>query len=151
MRHKSLLYFQIQTDHLILARQPDLVIVNKKKENLPNFGLCCSGWPQSTIERKRKEGLVHDLGRELKKLWNIKVSFIPIIIGAFGTVIKGFLKELEDLEKKYDKRRPSKLLNYWDQPEYWELAKRIKEMWCLSNFSEISSANTDVKNSQGVK
>ena len=30
----------------------------KKKENLPNCGLCCSGWPQGKIERKRKERLV---------------------------------------------------------------------------------------------
>ena len=26
-----------------------------KKEDLPNCGLCCPGWPQSKTERKRKE------------------------------------------------------------------------------------------------
>ena len=36
--------------------------------------------------------------RELKKLWNMQVTIIPIIIGAFGTVTKWLLKELEDLE-----------------------------------------------------
>ena len=39
-----------------------------------------------------------DLARELKKLWNIPVTIIPIVIGAFGTVTKGLLKGLEDLE-----------------------------------------------------
>ena len=39
-----------------------------------------------------------DLARELKKLWNMKVTIIPIVIGAFGTVTKGLLKSLEDLE-----------------------------------------------------
>ena len=39
-----------------------------------------------------------DLARELKKLLNMKVTIIPIIIGALGTVIKGLLKGLEDLE-----------------------------------------------------
>ena len=39
-----------------------------------------------------------DLARELKKLWNMKVTIIPIVIGAFGTVTKGLLKALEDLE-----------------------------------------------------
>ena len=29
-----------------------------------------------------------DLARELKKLWNMKVKIIPIVIGAFGTVTK---------------------------------------------------------------
>ena len=39
-----------------------------------------------------------DLARELKKLWNTKVTIIPIVIGTFGTVTKGLLKVLEDLE-----------------------------------------------------
>ena len=34
--------FEIQTDRLILARRPDLVI-DHKKESLPNSGLCFSG------------------------------------------------------------------------------------------------------------
>ena len=39
-----------------------------------------------------------ELARELKKLWNMQVTIIPIVIGAFGTVTKGLLKGLEDLE-----------------------------------------------------
>ena len=33
-----------------------------------------------------------------KKLWNMKVTIIPIVIDAFGTVTKWLLKGLEDLE-----------------------------------------------------
>ena len=39
-----------------------------------------------------------DLARELKKLWNMKVTIVLIVIGAFGTITKGLLKSLEDLE-----------------------------------------------------
>ena len=39
-----------------------------------------------------------DLARELKKLWIMKVTIISIVIGAFGTVTKGLLKGMEDLE-----------------------------------------------------
>ena len=35
---------------------------------------------------------------EFKKLWNMKVTIIPNVTGAFGTVSKGLLKGLEDLE-----------------------------------------------------
>ena len=31
-------------------------------------------------------------------LWNKKVTIVPIVIGALGTVTKGLLKSLEDLE-----------------------------------------------------
>ena len=34
----------------------------------------------------------------MKKLWNVKVTIVPIVIGAFGTITKGLLKGLEDLE-----------------------------------------------------
>ena len=39
-----------------------------------------------------------DFARELKNLWNMRVTIVPIVIGAFGTVTKGLLKGLEDLE-----------------------------------------------------
>ena len=39
-----------------------------------------------------------DLARELKKLWNLQVTIIPIVISAFGIATKGLLKGLEDLE-----------------------------------------------------
>ena len=39
-----------------------------------------------------------DLVRQLKKLWNMKVTFIPIVTGDLGTVTEGLLKRLEDLE-----------------------------------------------------
>ena len=39
-----------------------------------------------------------DLARDFKNLWNIKVTIIPIVIGAFGTVTKGLLKALDVLE-----------------------------------------------------
>ena len=56
--HKLLRDFNIQMDHLIPARRPDLKIINKKKkkENLQNSRLCCPGWPQNKTERMWKEG-----------------------------------------------------------------------------------------------
>ena len=42
--HKLLWDFNIHTDHLISARRPDFIIINKeKKENFQNSRLCCPG------------------------------------------------------------------------------------------------------------
>ena len=30
-----------------------------------------------------------DLAMELKKLWNMKVTIVPVVFGTFGTVTKG--------------------------------------------------------------
>ena len=50
--HKLLWDFNIQTDHLILARRPDLIIINKKRESAKLFGLCYPGGPQNKSEGK---------------------------------------------------------------------------------------------------
>ena len=39
-----------------------------------------------------------DLARELKKLWNMEVTIVLIVIGDFGSMTKGLLKGLKDLE-----------------------------------------------------
>ena len=50
------------------------------------------------MKESEKKDKYLDLARELKKLWNMKVTIIPIVIGTFSTVTKGLLKVLEDLE-----------------------------------------------------
>ena len=98
--HKLLWDFDIQTDHLISARRPDLIIINKKKKKkickIVDFAVPADRRIKLKECEKRDKYL--DLARELKKLWNMKVTIIPIVIGVFGTVTKGLLKGLEDLE-----------------------------------------------------
>ena len=90
------------------------------------------------------------LAREFKKLWNMKaniqVTIIPIVIGTFGTVTKGLLKELEDLE-----------VGGWVETilttalfRTVRILRRVLETCCHSDSSEKQSANTDVKNSKSV-
>ena len=54
--YKLLRDLDIQTDHLISARRPDLIVINKKIEKLQNCILYCTGRTQNKTERKWKEG-----------------------------------------------------------------------------------------------
>ena len=49
------------------------------------------------LKESEKKDIYLDLTREQKKLWNMKVAFIPIIIGALGTVTNGLIKGEGDL------------------------------------------------------
>ena len=49
------------------------------------------------LKESEKKDKYLDLARELKKLWNMKVTIRPIVIVVFSTVTKGLLKGLEDL------------------------------------------------------
>ena len=95
--HKLLWNFYIQTDSLIPVRRPDLIIINKK-ENLQNCQLCCLGGLEKKLKECEKKDKYLDHARELKNLGNMKVTIVPIVIGALGTITKGLLKGLEDLE-----------------------------------------------------
>ena len=50
------------------------------------------------LKETEKKDKYLDLPRELKKLRNMKVTIIPIVTGALGTVTKGLIQGLEDLE-----------------------------------------------------
>ncbi len=50
------------------------------------------------LKESEKKDKYLDLAREVKKTWKVKVTEIPIVIGALGIVIKRLTQGLEDLE-----------------------------------------------------
>ena len=50
-------------------------------------------------ENKKKDKYL-DLARELKKLLNMKVTVISIVIGRLGTITRGLIEGVVDLEIK---------------------------------------------------
>ena len=102
------------------------------------------------LKESEKKDKYHVLDREVKKQWNMKLTIMPIVIAAFGTVTEGLVKGLEDIEvrgragtiKETALLRSAKIL------------RRLLKTWetcCYSDSSEWSSANPDVKSSQGVQ
>ena len=96
--YKLLWDFDIQTDHLISSRRPDLIIINKKKRACKIVDFAGQADHRINMKECEKKDKYLDLARKLKKLWNMLVTIIPIVIGAFGTVTKGLFKGLEDSE-----------------------------------------------------
>ena len=77
----------------------------------------------------------------------MKVTIVPIVIGAFGTITKGLLKDLEDLEigGRVETIQTTALLRTA------RILRRVMETWrtcCHSNSSVKPSVNADVKNSK---
>ena len=53
----------------------------KRTRKVVDFAVPADPWIKLKESEKNK---YQDLARELEKLWNMKVSVIPIVIGAFG-------------------------------------------------------------------
>ena len=85
-------------DQHISARRPDLVIIINKKRTCRIADFAVRADHIVKVKENEKKDKYLDLARELKKLWNMKVTFIPIVIGALGTITKGLVQGLEDLE-----------------------------------------------------
>ena len=63
---------------------------------IADFAVLTDHWIK--LKECEKKDKYLNLARELKKLWNMKVTIIAIVTGAFGTVTKLLLKGLEDLK-----------------------------------------------------
>ena len=91
--YKILWDFSIQTDHIIEARRPDLVVVDKKDRSCKITDFAVPG--DSRIEEKNKIEKYQELGRELQKIWNVKVKIIPVVVGSLGAIPKQFGNRLK--------------------------------------------------------
>ena len=65
---------------------------------MQNCGFAVPAEHRIELEESEKKDEYLGLARKLNKLWNMKVTVIPIVIGALGTVTKGLVQGLEDLE-----------------------------------------------------
>ena len=128
--HKLQWDFNIQMDHLIPARRPDLIIINKKKKKkkkrkkickIVNFAIPADH--RINLKECEKKDKYLDLAKELKKLRNMKVRIVPIVIGAFGTITKGLLKGLEEVGRWVETIQMTALLGTA------RLLRRVLETW----------------------
>ena len=65
--HKLLLNFDIQTDHFILAKRPDLIIINKRMRTCRIVDFDIRADHKVKLKESEKEDKCLDLTRELKK------------------------------------------------------------------------------------
>ena len=76
-RYKLLYDFNIFTDHMIQARRPDLVYVDKLQRKTYLIEIACVMDTNVLIKEKELS-----LTIELHSLWNTTVEVVPIVFGA---------------------------------------------------------------------
>ena len=96
--YKILRDFVIETNNRILTRRSDLVVIKRKKErndDLSTNGFCRSSGPQSKNKRKQRDRKILELSlsSKKKKVWNMRMTGIPIEVCTLRTVPKGLKKK----------------------------------------------------------
>ena len=74
-----------------------MVVVDKKERSCKIIDFAVPG--DSRIEEKEKDKIekYQDLGRELQKIWNVKVKIIPLVAGSLGAIPKPFGNGLKQI------------------------------------------------------
>ena len=146
--HRILQNLETQTDHLISSR-PDIVLINKTKKK----GLCClvnfavSAIKTIKIKEIKKFRRYLDLARELKKLLNMRLSVIRIVVCALRTGFKSLEKEPKELKIR-GRMEIIRTWQNWNWPEYWEEFWKAEETCCHLNSSERPPTNVRLKKSK---
>ena len=74
-----------------------MAVVDTKERNCKIIYFAVPG--DSRIEEKEKDKTekYQDLGRELQKIWNVKVKIIPLVVGSVGAIPKQFGSRLKQI------------------------------------------------------
>ena len=86
----------IKTDHVIETRRPDMLIIDKTKNECKIIDFTCPF--DSRIEEREKDKMkdYNNLKRQLKKIRDMPVKEIPVVVGALGTTPKKLKQQLSD-------------------------------------------------------
>ena len=96
-RNNILWDFNIQTDHVIEARRPDKIVTDKETKFAKIIDFAIPYDARVNTKEIEKIEKYQDLAREIKKLWGMRVTVIPIVIGTLGRTPKKLKKRLEDI------------------------------------------------------
>ena len=101
---KILWDFYIQTDKVLEHYKPDIVILDKDRRECVILDVACPFDTRVKEKQLEKIQKYQDLKREISRIWQCrKVTIIPIVIGALGTIAKDFTNWLKktDMEEYF--------------------------------------------------
>ena len=95
---KILWDFTMQCDHMIEARRPDIVLVDKIKKETVIIDVAIPGDTRVCDKEQEKIEKYNLLKDEVARLWQMKkVAVIPIVVGALGTITTKSEKYIESV------------------------------------------------------
>ena len=118
------------------AWRPDLVLVDKKKRSCKIIDFAFPG--DSKIEEKEKDMIekYQDFGRELQKIWNVKMKMIPLVIGSLGAIPKQFGNRLKQIGITVGTAQVQKTVQLGTARKLRKVLE-ISDYWFWLNFNSI--------------
>jgi len=90
----------VHTDREVTTSRPDIIIKNKKEETRTLIDIAIPA-NRNVVQMGAKKKLNYKtLSIEIQRMWNLKCTIVPVIIGATGIVTRSLRKNLEAVPGK---------------------------------------------------
>ena len=84
----------VHTDREVTANRPDIIIKNNKEKKCTLIDVA-NPTDRNVVQKEGEKKLKYkSLGMEIQRMWNLKSTIIPVIIGANGIVTRSLRKNL---------------------------------------------------------
>ena len=78
----------VHTDRDVTANRPDIIIINKKEKTCTLIDVAILAYRNVMQKEAEKMLKYKSMCIEIQRMWNLKCTIVPIIIGATGIVTK---------------------------------------------------------------
>jgi len=91
----------VHTDRGVTANRPDIIIKNNKEKTCTLIDVAIPA-NRNVVQMEAEKKLKYkSLCIEIQRMWNLKCTIVPIIIGATGIVTRSLRKNLETVPGKH--------------------------------------------------
>jgi hypothetical protein len=87
----------------VAANRPDIIIKSKKEKTCTLLDVAIPADRNVVLKEVEKKLKYKSLCIEIQRMWNMKCTIIPVIIGATGIVTRSLRKKLETVPGKHSK------------------------------------------------
>ena len=104
----------VHTDREVTANRPDIIIKNKKGKSCTLIDLAVPTDRNAVQKEAEKKLKYKSLCIEIQRMWNLKCTIIPVIIGATGIVTRSLRKKFGGCTRKTFDRFATKDSYTWN-------------------------------------
>ena len=91
---------QVHTDKTIEANKPDIIIKDKQEKTCMLIDMAIPSDRNTSVKVAEKLSKYKDLEIEITKMWGLKTTVVPVVIGALGAVKEGIEKHIDKIPGK---------------------------------------------------
>jgi hypothetical protein len=91
----------VHTDREVPANRPDIILKGKKEKTCTLIHVAIPA-DRNVVQKEAENKLKYkSLCLEIQRMWNVKCTIVPVIIGATGMVTRSLRKHLEAVPGKH--------------------------------------------------